>query len=224
LEEYKAQFATKRNQISDWKIRNHDRIELLDVVVNAKPTVLYGTSGLTGAFEETIVKSMQKNTPIPIIFPLSNPTQKSEANPSDIYRWTNGNAIVATGSPFLDLDFVDRPIKVGQGNNAFIFPGVGLGALTVRANVITDNMLTAAALALHKATPKENLDINCVFPSISQLKEVSKAVAFAVAEEAIKNGVARWNPPFVEEKKEDLQTEIEKRMWTPRYVRYKRVS
>ena len=217
LEDYKKQFAVKRERVADWKLTNLDRIELLDVVVNAKPTVLYGTSGSTGTFEEIIIKSMQKYTPIPIIFPLSNPTKNAEANPSDIYKWTNGNAIVATGSPFLDLEFVNRPIKVGQGNNAFIFPGVGLGALTVRASAITDDMFTAAAFALHEATPKENLDVNCVFPFISQLREVSKAVALAVAEEAIKNGVASGTFRKVGD-------EIEERMWTPRYVRYKRIG
>ncbi|MBM3237050.1 NAD-dependent malic enzyme [Candidatus Poribacteria bacterium] len=225
LEDYKKQFAVRREQITNWKLTHPDRIELLDVIVNAKPTVLYGTSATAGAFGEVIIKSMQKYTPVPIIFPLSNPNKNAEANPSDIYQWTNGNAIVATGSPFLDLEFMDRPIKVGQGNNAFIFPGVGLGALAAGASTITDDMFTAAAFALHEATPKENLACNCVFPAIRQLREVSKAVALAVAEAAIKNGVARRNPPLLKGgKREDLQTEIEARMWLPRYVRYRRIG
>jgi malate dehydrogenase (oxaloacetate-decarboxylating) len=225
LEEYKKQFAVKRERIADWKLTNPEKIELLDVVVNAKPTILYGTSGRGGAFGEIIIKSMQKYTPIPIIFPLSNPTQNAEATPSDIYKWTNGNAIVATGSPCLDLEFIDRPLKVGQGNNAFIFPGAGLGALAVGASAITDDMFTAAAFALHAATPEENLACNCVFPSIRQLREVSKAVALAVAEEGIKNGVAKRKPESTDLRSKDmnLETGIEERMWTPRYVRYKRV-
>jgi len=215
IEEYKQQFAIRRERLCDWKVSNPGRIELLDVVLNAKPTVLYGTSGIAGAFEEIIITSMHKNTPIPIIFPLSNPTQNAEANPTDIYKWTNGNAIVATGSPFPDFFFEGRTFKVGQGNNASIFPGVGLGVLTARARTITDDMFTAAAFALHEVTPKENLDLNCVFPSICQLREVSKAVALAVAEEAIKTEVARRKP------EKDLQTEIDEKMWTPQYVRYR---
>ncbi len=158
---------------------------------------------------------MTENAERPVIFPLSNPTVFTEAAPEDIYRWTDGKAIVATGSPFPDVKFGEKTFTVGQGNNVFIFPGVGLGALTVGASVITDDMITVAAKRLSEIIPQAHLDINCVYPHPQELREVCIEIAVAVAGKAMEQGVAR--KPVDQD---HLKEYIRSRMWSPKYARY----
>jgi malic enzyme len=217
VDEYKKEFSREAEFARGWSLEGSDQVTLLDLVRNAGVSVLIGLSGVGGAFSEDIVRGMAENTKKPIIFPLSNPTVFTEAAPEDIYRWTEGKAIVATGSPFPDVTFGGKTFTVGQGNNVFIFPGVGLGALTVGASVITDEMITAAAKRLSEIVPQDHLDINCVYPHPQELREVCKELAIAVAGAAMEQGVAR--KPVAQD---HLKEHIHSRMWVPAYARYTR--
>ncbi|MDF1526873.1 MAG: NAD-dependent malic enzyme [bacterium] len=215
VDEYKKGLSREAGFSRGWPLANPDQVSLLDLVRNGGVTVLVGLSGVGGSFSEDIVRTMAGNTERPIIFPLSNPTDKTEAAPDNIYRWTEGKAIVATGSPFPDVTSGDRIFTVGQGNNVFIFPGVGLGALTVGAKAITDEMITAAARRLSEILPQDHLDINCVYPHPAELREVCREIAVAVAGKAMEQGVARKpvDPAHLEER-------VRSRMWVPGYARY----
>ena len=215
VDEYKKEFSREKEFAQGWIVEGADHITLLDLARNAGITVLIGLSGVAGSFSEDVVRAMSENAERPIIFPLSNPTAFTEAAPEDIYRWTEGKSIVATGSPFPDVRFGEKTFTVGQGNNVFIFPGVGLGALTVRASVITDDMITAAARRLSEIIPQDNLDINCVYPHPAQLREVCTEIAVAVAGKAIEQGVARKPVDLAH-----LEEHVRSRMWVPEYARY----
>lgn len=217
VDEYKKEFSKNAQFARGWSLEGTDGITLLDVVRNAETTVLVGLSGIGGVFEKSIIKAMAEKTQRPIIFPLSNPTANTEAAPEDIYRWTRGKAVVATGSPFPDIKFGEKTYTVGQGNNVFIFPGVGLGALAVGAEVVTDEMITAAARKLSQIVPQDHLDINCVYPHPRELREVCREVAVAVAGKALEQGVNRK-----EVDPDKLEECVHSRMWTPKYARYTR--
>ena len=217
VDEYKREFSREADFSREWSLNGPDQVTLLDLARKAGITVLIGLSGVADSFSEDIVKAVAENTERPIIFPLSNPTSFTEAAPEDIYRWTEGRAIVATGSPFPDVEFGTRTMSVGQGNNVFIFPGVGLGALAVKADIITDEMITAAAKKLAEILPAAHLEMNCVYPHPEELREVCREVAVAVAGKAIDQGVAK--DPAAEA---DLMDRVSSRMWTPKYARYTR--
>jgi len=214
LEDYKKEFAIDASVAADWRVKDHARITLDEVIANAKITVLLGASGQPGTFTRPIVEAMANNTPMPLIFPLSNPTVKAEALPENIYEWTEGRAIVATGSPFPDVSYGGRTFRIGQGNNAFIFPGVGLGALAAQATVITDEMFTAAAHRLADLAPADARESHCVYPRISNLGKVSRQVALAVYKMAQSQGVARAPQDA------DPAAEVKKRIWKPEYLPY----
>ncbi|VAX24931.1 NAD-dependent malic enzyme [hydrothermal vent metagenome] len=216
MEEYKASLATDRDFVKEWNVENPDRITLEEVIVNGGITVLLGLSGQPGRFTKRIAEAMAQNTPMPVIFPLSNPTSKVEAQPKDIYEWTKGRAIVATGSPFADVSFEGRTYRIGQGNNVFIFPGVGLGALAAGAEIITDRMFTAAAHRLSDFTPSDYRETHCVFPRVAELADVSRKVALAVFEAAVEEGVATVSKDI------DPNEAIERRFWKPEYSIYRR--
>jgi len=215
VDEYKKEFSREEGFARGWSLENPDQVTLHELTRNGGVTVLVGLSGVGGSFGEDVVRSMARNTERPVIFPLSNPTDKTEAVPEDIYRWTEGKAIVATGSPFPDVKYGDRTFTVGQGNNVFIFPGVGLGVLAVGARIITDEMITAAAKRLSEVIPPDHLDINCVYPHPRDLREVCREVAIAVAGEAVGQGVA-----LKPVDRGRLEEHIRARMWTPKYPRY----
>jgi len=217
VDEYKREFSRQADFARGWSLADHDHVTLLDLARYARVTVLIGLSGVAGSFSEEIVKAVAGNAEKPVIFPLSNPTTFTEAVPEDIYRWTDGKAIVATGSPFPDVRFGTRTFTVGQGNNVFIFPGVGLGALSVGASTITDDMITAAAGRLSEILPQDHLDVNCVYPHPRELRKVCREVALAVAETAMQEGVAQ--KPV---EQAHLEEHIRSRMWTPEYARYTR--
>lgn len=216
LEEFKKTFAQPVERAAGWKLADLNRIALEDVVSNVHPTILIGTSAQPGAFTEGIVREMARHVERPIIFPLSNPTAKSEAVPADIINWTEGRALVATGSPFPDVTYDGRTIRIGQCNNAFIFPGLGLGVIVSGARRITDKMFLAAARALSELAPSRHDPSAALYPSPEEVRVVSRHVALAVATEAQRDGLAEKTSP------EELERRLDQKMWRPRYPRLKR--
>jgi malic enzyme len=183
---------------------------LLDVVRAYRPTMLIGLSGVPGAFDERVVREMAAHVDRPVIFPSSNPSANSEARPADLYAWSDCRCLVAAGSPYPDVECRGRRFRVGQGNNVFIFPGLGLGALAVRAKKVTSRMTNAASKTLAFQVTDDELASGLLFPSVSRLRAVSFHVAIAVAREAIREGVASLA-------EEAIEREVEAAMWEPDY-------
>jgi malate dehydrogenase (oxaloacetate-decarboxylating) len=188
------------------------RRDLLSVVKAMKPSMLIGTSGEPGTFTEAIVREMGRHVERPVIFPMSNPTSKSEAKPVDIVAWTDGRALIATGSPFDPVLHAGRTITIGQGNNVFIFPGVGLGALVAEAREVTDGMFAVAARALAGEVRASDLASGSLFPSTQEIRRVSARIAQAVVAEARDSGVGRAIPD------EDIPKAVAAAMWNPAYL------
>ncbi len=193
-------------------------VSLLQVMEHARPTILIGVSGAPGLFTEEVIRTMHKHCPRPIVFPLSNPTRRVEAMPEDILRWTDGQALVATGSPFDPVMLDEASYPIAQCNNSYIFPGVGLGVLACKAERVTDNMLMASSRALAECSPLANDGEGALLPPLEEIQEVSKQIAFAVAQAAMRDGVAKLM------KNVDLKDKIEGMFWQPEYRRYKRTS
>jgi len=190
-----------------------ERSRDLEAVVRAvKPTVLIGTSGEPGTFTEVIVRAMAAEMTRPVIFPMSNPTSKSEAKPVDLMNWTEGRALVATGSPFEPVTYGGRTIKIGQGNNAFVFPGMGLGVLISEAREVTEGMFAAAAHRLAEEVREEDLQAGSLFPPPSEIRRVTAAIAEAVVRRAREEGVGREIPA------ETIPRAVAAAMWEPAYV------
>jgi len=181
------------------------------VVARFAPTVLIGTSGQAGAFHETLVRRMASTVDRPVIFPLSNPTANCEAHPGDLIRWTDGRALVATGSPFPPVLYGGRTIHVGQGNNVFVFPAIGLGALLAGARKISDDMITATAASLAGQVREADLARGLLFPDIERLREITALGAAAVCEQAHREGLATCPAP------PDFLAAAKAAMWTPDY-------
>ena len=192
-------------------------VSFLDVVRNVHPTVLIGTSGQRGAFTEEIIREMAKHVARPVIFPLSNPTSRSEATPAELLEWTNGRALIATGSPFPPVNHEGRLIRIGQCNNAFIFPGVGLGVIASGAVRVTDAMFSAAARVLSEFSPALKQSDGPLFPSLEIVREVSYRVALAVGAEAVQAGLTSTS--F-----DSLESAVANKMWFPQYVPLKLAS
>jgi malate dehydrogenase (oxaloacetate-decarboxylating) len=216
LAPFQLPFLQKKNATASWKLSHPDKIGLLDVVHNARPTVLIGVSGQAGAFSEPIVRAMAEANKRPVIFPLSNPTSREEATPSDIEAWTEGRALIGVGSPFPPITRDGARFKVDQSNNSYIFPGVGLGALAVGARRVSDGMFMAAAKALASASPARDNPKHNLLPPVSSLREVASTVALAVALQAPKEGLVTDVPT------EQIEQRIRAKMWTPRYAPYRR--
>lgn len=186
--------------------------DLLAVVKAVKPTVLIGTSGEPGMFTELIVRAMAAEVERPLIFPMSNPTSKSEAKPVDVINWTDGRAIVATGSPFDLVRYGSRTVRIGQGNNVFVFPGVGLGVLVSEAREVTDEMFAAAADRLATEVHEQDIRSGSLFPPISELRRVSARIAESVVSQAREQGVGK---PIPDDKIPEV---VAATMWDPRYL------
>lgn len=211
---FQQQFMQKKSAIANWKIADHNNITLLETTKNVKPTVLVGVSGQPGIFNEAVVKEMAAHVAHPIIFPLSNPTSRSEANPTDLVKWTEGRVVMGTGSPFPEIIKNDKPFRVDQTNNAYIFPGMGLGIIAVEAKQVSDKMFMAAARALADCSPaKKNHQAN-LLPPLTEIREVSYRVALAVAKQAIAEKLA------LPHSDEELERIIHAAVWTPHYVPY----
>ncbi|MEW6127899.1 MAG: NAD-dependent malic enzyme [Acidobacteriota bacterium] len=220
MEDLSKPYAQDEANIQNWTIADAHKITLAEVVNNVQPTVLMGIAAQTGAFTKDIIEAMARPVERPIIFPLSNPTSRSEANPIDLLRWTNGRALVATGSPYEEIPANtfgnENPIKIGQCNNSYIFPGVGLGVIAAGARRVTQQMFTVAAIALSEMSPAINDPSASLFPALEDIRAVSRRVALAVALEAARSGLA----PQIS--LEALEQRIDETMWTPRYVNYRR--
>jgi malate dehydrogenase (oxaloacetate-decarboxylating) len=214
--DFQKPFAQSRAALADWRLEQADRIGLLDVARNARPTVLIGVSGQPGAFPERVVRTMAESTRQPIIFPLSNPTSRSEATPSDLLAWTEGRAVIGTGSPFPPVVKNGVHVRVDQTNNSYVFPGIGLGAIAVRARRISDGMLLAAAQALAQVSPSKHDSKANLLPPVTDLRDVSYRVALAVALQAQSEGLAEQTS------REELEACIRLKMWTPVYRPYRR--
>jgi malate dehydrogenase (oxaloacetate-decarboxylating) len=189
-ESYKLPLAQDKQIFQDWPIAPAHTPTLLEVVTNTKAGVLLGLSGVPGLFSETVIKTMAENHQRPIVFPLSNPTDNCEATPQEISDWTEGRAIVATGSPFGDVEYLGQRYPVAQGNNAFIFPGLGFAAVLAECGRISDAMVQEAAYALADYTAEHWLAVGQIFPPVSDLRNVSLYVATRVLAQALADGSA----------------------------------
>ncbi|ASJ40122.1 malate dehydrogenase [Vibrio vulnificus] len=217
LLDFQQRLVQKHTVTAKWETEANG-FSLLDVVKNAKPTVLIGVSGAPGLFTQQVIQEMHKHCPRPIVFPLSNPTSRVEAVPADIIRWTNGDALVATGSPFDPVIHEGKTYPIVQCNNSYIFPGIGLGVLAVNAKRVTDEMLMESSRALATCSPLAINGKGALLPPLEEIHTVSKRIAYAVAKKAIEQGVA------LEIADDALQVAIEQHFWQPVYRRYKRTA
>ncbi|ELA7385365.1 NAD-dependent malic enzyme [Vibrio alginolyticus] len=217
LLDFQQRLVQKHINTKEWENEGNG-FSLLDVMRNAKPTVLIGVSGAPGLFSQEVIEEMHKHCKRPIIFPLSNPTSRVEATPNDIIRWTNGEALVATGSPFEPVVHEGRTYPIAQCNNSYIFPGIGLGVLAVNAKRVTDEMLMESSRALATCSPLAINGRGALLPPLEEIHSVSKKIAFAVGKKAIEQGVA------LEITDEALNVAIEQSFWQPVYRRYKRTA
>jgi len=208
-------YARKEQEVRDWKQPNEE-IDLLEVVRKAKPTVLIGVSGQKGAFTEFAIREMAMHTARPIIFPLSNPVSCGEANPQDLLDWTDGRALIGTGSPFGPASFGGKVVPIAQTNNSYIFPGLALGIVSSRAKRVTDAMILAAAKELARLVPTQTDKLADLLPSLSESRKLSRSIAHAVGMQAIEDGQAQ----IADEA--DLQRELQANIWEPLYVPYER--
>ncbi len=183
-------FLRRAADLESWRLQEQGAIGLLDVANNARPTVLIGVSGQGGAFTESVVRAMAKAVERPVIFPLSNPTSRSEATPEQLMTWTDGRALIGAGSPFPPLQWNGRTSKVNQTNNSYIFPGVGLGAQAASARRITDGIFMVAGKKVAELSPTVTDKNGQLLPPVTELRSVAIAVAQVVARQAQADGVA----------------------------------
>jgi malate dehydrogenase (oxaloacetate-decarboxylating) len=216
LQSFQVTFAQSRDRIAAWKLASGPAIGLADVVANAQPTVLIGTSGQAHAFAEPVVRAMAAHTRRPAIFPLSNPTERSEAAPADLLAWTDGRAVIGTGSPFPPVTRGGKPFRIDQTNNAYVYPGVGLGAIAAKAERISQGMFLAAARTVADLSPAKRDPHANLLPPLAELRTVSLHVAIAVAKQAVSEGLAEAIPDG------DYETVVRAKMWEPIYATYRR--
>jgi malic enzyme len=216
LEPFKATYARSAAEVADYVCRDPRRVTLEEAVRNFRPTILVGTSGTPGAFTEGVIRSMAAIHARPIVFPLSNPTSKSECTAEQAVRWSDGRAIVATGSPFPPVAFAGRLHRIGQGNNAFIFPGVGLGLWAGRVRRVTYGMFLDAARALANQVTLADAADGAVYPALTRIRQCSHAVACAVVRRALADGLSALPPGT------DVEDAVSSAMWFPEYreIRY----
>lgn len=215
LTEYQMPFAQKRSAIAGWKLEKPGAISLLDIVRNAKATVLIGVTASQGLFNAEILGQMAKNDERPVIFALSNPNSKSECTPEEVAKATSGKGLIATGSPFPPCEHNGKQVCVSQCNNMFIFPGLGLGALVSKTPRITTGMFLKASMALSGLVTEEMQNKNMLLPDLSNIRTVSLHIAKAVALEARDSGLGRL---IDEEQYEQL---IKKAQWEPHYYSFR---
>jgi len=211
VQDDKAPFALRTDEIAALGLEPSDRYDLETVIAHVAPTILIGTSGKPGVFSEAAIAEMAARTPNPIVLPLSNPTANSEATPSDVLKWSDGRAVVATGSPFDPVELGGRTHVIGQANNVFVFPGVGLGAVAGRAWEVTDRMFLVAARTLADMVPTERLEEGAIYPRLTDLRSISRAIAIAVAKEGRDGGVA---PTATDA---ELEEAVDDFVWAPEY-------
>jgi malate dehydrogenase (oxaloacetate-decarboxylating) len=216
LASFQRRFAQPASILASWSLEQPGRAMLLDVIRNARPTTLIGVSGQPGAFSYSVVRAMTEHNRRPVIFPLSNPTSRAEAAPADLETWSEGRAVIGTGSPFPPLIRHGKQFTVDQTNNSYIFPGVGLGAIAVQASRVTDTMFMAAAKALAHMSPARSDSQANLLPPVTALREVAFKVAIAVAQQAHKEGLTTGGAAGA------VEALIQAKMWVPKYLPYRR--
>ncbi|OGT46659.1 MAG: NAD-dependent malic enzyme [Gammaproteobacteria bacterium RIFCSPHIGHO2_12_FULL_41_20] len=208
-------YARQIEEIQRWQVKNPSFISLEEVIHNIKPTILIGCSAVASAFTQASITAMATYVERPIIMPLSNPTHKSEATPEELLHWTEGKAIIAIGGPFPDVTYKQRRIRIAQSNNAFAFPGIGLGVMAVKANKLTNDMMRIAAQALNESSPVHQDKNAPLLPKISEIQLASHRIAHAVATEARQAGCAQIDPSIT------IDTAIQQISWEPKYYPYR---
>jgi malate dehydrogenase (oxaloacetate-decarboxylating) len=208
-------YARKEQEVQGWKQPNGE-ITLLDVIRNAKPSVLIGVSGQAGAFTEQAVREMAKYSARPVIFPLSNPTSRSEATAQDLMDWTEGRALIGTGSPFEPVNVGGKKVPITQTNNSYIFPGLALGIVASKARRVTDTMVKAAAEGLVRQLPTQKDKQASLLPPLSQARQLGRLIGLAVGRQAIRDGQA------LVANEDALNRELQANIWEPVYVPYER--
>ena len=216
LDEFKREVAVSADRVHKLglTLEGDDHKRLTEVIRAVKPDVLIGTTGQPGSFDQHVIGTLAEAVEQPVVFALSNPSSRVEATPADILSWSDGRAIVATGSPFAPVSWKGAPRPVGQANNVFIFPGVGVGAVVAETRRITEEMFLKAAHALFAQVSDERLAAGALYPPVESLADISREVAIAVAREAVDSGMARVAPDT------DLAEAVDEAMWWPTYVPY----
>jgi malate dehydrogenase (oxaloacetate-decarboxylating) len=207
-------YAQPENRVVDWPRTSNGRVGLADVIGQINATILIGLSTVGAAFSEAIIREMARKVERPIIFPLSNPTSKSEATADDLIGWTDGRALVATGSPFAPVICRGSKIPIAQCNNVYIFPAIGLGVVASRATRVTEAMMLAAARTLAANSPALKDPCGCLLPPLTDLRRVAREIAIAVGLAAQKDGVA------VQIDEDELRRQVVATQWTPQYPIY----
>lgn len=211
LQDFQMPYVRSRRALDGWEIDSDGRVDLLEVVRQVQPQALIGVTGQPGLFTEEIVRTVAANVPQPIVLPLSNPTPRCEAIPADVVKWTEGRALIGTGSPFPPVEHAGRTYPIGQVNNIYIFPGIGLGVVASRATAVTEGMVTAASLALAAEASGGAGPHPALVPPVSESSRIARVVAGAVARRAVLDGVA----PALDD--EQIEARIDEVRWYPSY-------
>ena len=217
LRDFQQKLVQSKLAIDKWDVSG-EYASLLEVMHGAQPDILIGVSGQAGLFTEQVIKAMKDHCAVPIIFPLSNPSRQVEATPSQVINWTEGQAIVATGSPFEPVEFQDKKYTIAQCNNSYIFPGIGLGVVAANISRITDEMLKVASETLAAASPLANKESDELLPPLTSIAQLSKDIAFAIAKVAFEQNLALTLSDA------DLLAKIERNFWKAEYRQYRRTS
>lgn len=217
LRDFQYELARDHSEVSGW-LEESGQVSLLGVMKHVNPTVLVGVSGQFNLFTESVIREMSAHVERPIVFPLSNPTSLAEATPKDVIEWSEGSAIVATGSPFDSVEYKGKTHSIAQCNNSYIFPGVGLGVISSRAKRVTENMLIAASEALADSSPGADEPNQGLLPPLDEIRALSKVIARRVGRQAMRDGVARERTELA------LDRAIEDNFWEPQYRDYLRTS
>lgn len=202
---------------TQWEVDANTEISLLDVIQKAKPDVLIGVTGVPGLFNQPVIEAMAAGCERPVVMPLSNPTSRVEAKPADIITWSDGRAIVATGSPFPDVVYKGVKYPIAQCNNSYIFPGIGLGVISANANRVTNEMLQQASMTLASMSPMLKGGKQ-LLPPLSDIQNVSRKIAIEVAKKAVQQGKA------TDRTEERLSERLEEEFWQAQYCEYRRIA
>ena len=211
VDRFKREFALDREAMAHHGFEGDGPFHLEDVVRLVKPTILLGTSASPGTFTEPVIREMARHVERPVILPFSNPTSKAECTPEEALRWTDGRAIVATGSPFAPVKYGEKTHVIGQANNAYIFPGLGLGCIVADARQVTDSMFVIAARTLAGCVTRKRFESGALFPDQSELRKVSRRIAIAVVRDARRLKLGRFIPD------DEIEPAVDEMIWYPDY-------